>query len=163
MDEEMQKLLVDLEARFDAELSRQEEEAAGDLAAGLRQDRLLRSELARGSAARLLAEGLPRDVSVVGRDYVGSGWPLSCVTKIERAVVVLDGTGSPPLMREDTFIEVVRRWQRARLRVEVIMGGGSLTGMLDRVAADHLLIGRDQGSVMAALPVVTSIKLVRGG
>lgn len=163
MDEEMQKLLVDLEARFDAELSRQEEEAAGDLAAGLRQDRLLRAELARGSAARLLVEGLPRDVSVVGRDYVGSGWPLSCVTKIERAVVVFDGTGSPPLMRDDTFIEVVRRWQRARLRVEVIMGGGSLTGILDRVAADHLLIGRDQGSVMAALPVVTSIKLVRGG
>lgn len=163
MDPELQRLLSDLETRFDAELTRQEEEAAADLASGLRQDRLLRAELERCSAGRLLVEGLPADISVVGRDYVGSGWPLSCVTKIERAVVGLDGGGPAPLSRQDTLIEVVRRWQRARLRVEVVMAGGSVTGRLDRVAADHLLIGRDRGSVIAALPVVTSIRLVRGG
>ena len=164
VDAEMERVLSEIEMKFDAELLRQEEEAADDLAAGLRQDRLLREELQRQSSALLLHDGRRQEVTVVGRDYVGSGWPLSCVTKIERAVVALQAVGATPADRADTLLEVVRRWQRARLRVELVLeGGSSVTGMLDRVAADHVLVGGPSGPLMVAIPVVVSIRLVRGG
>lgn len=163
MDSELERVLTEIEMRFDAELGRQEEEAAHDLAVGFRQDRLLRTELERESAAILSGDGRRQEVTVVGRDYVGSGWPLALVTKIERAVICLQGSSSPPVARDDTFIEVVRRWQRARLRVELSMKEGTVSGVLDRVAVDHLLIGTCSGPLMVPLPVVLSIRLVRGG
>lgn len=163
MDAELERVLAEIETKFDAELGRLEEEAVHDLAAGFRQDRLLRAELEREAAAIVFGDGRRHEVTVVGRDYVGTGWPLSCVTKIERAVVALQGSGSPPVSRDDTFIQVVRRWQRARLRVELSLGEDTVSGLLDRVAADHLLIGTRSSPLMVALPVVLSIRLVRGG
>lgn len=164
MDAELERVLAELEVRFDSELARREEEEANGLAAGLRQDRLLRSELAR-SASALLVSGAREDVTVVGRDYAGAGWPLSCVTKIERAVVVLQsGGGSTPASREDSFIEVVRRWHRASLRVELDLGGGERpAGHLERVAADHVLLRTTTGQVIVPLPVIVAVRLVRGG
>ncbi len=164
VDAELERVLAELEVRFDSELARREEEEANGLAAGLRQDRLLRSELAR-SATALLVSGGRQDVTVVGRDYAGAGWPLSCVTKIERAVVVLQpGGGSPPLSRDDSFIEVIRRWQRAALRVELDVGPAErVVGQLERVAADHVLVRTTPGQVIVPLPVIVAVRLVRGG
>lgn len=163
MDAELRKVLAELESRFDSELARQVEEGANDLAAGLHQDLLARPALARGGAASLLDGGGRRELSVVGRDYVGCGWPLASITKIERAVVGLNDAGSPPTTREDTFVEVVRRWQRAGMRVEVVMEQDSTSGLLDRVAADHLLVRGCGGPVLVPLPTVLCVRLVRGG
>ena len=162
MDAELERVLSDLEARFDRELALRDEDEANDLAAGLRQDRLLRSELTR-SAGAVVAGGGREDVTVVGRDYAGTGWPLSRVTKIERAVVSLQAVGTPPLSRADCFIEVVRRWQRAGLRVELDLDGEQLVGRLERVAADHLLVRTSGGQLVVPLPVVVAVRLVRGG
>lgn len=164
MDAELERVIAEIESRFDSELARQEEEAAEDLAAGLRQDRLLRAELRRRAAGLLIHDGGRSEITIVGRDYLGCGWPLSAVTKIERAVVALQDVGAPPATRDDTFIEVVRRWQRARLRVELTTAGEvPLSGTLDRVAGDHVLIETLAGPVIVALPVIGSVRLVRGG
>lgn len=163
MDAELDRVLAELESRFDAALARQEEQGANDLAAGLRQERLLRSELQTAAAAALVGGGARQQVSVVGRDYVGCGWPLGCVIKMEKAVVALEAAGSPPAARDDGFIEVVRRWQRAGLQVELEMDEGSATGMLDRVAADHILLRTRAYSLIVPLPAVVAVRLFRGG
>jgi hypothetical protein len=139
-DSPVDRLIASLDASFDASVAREEDEAATDLAFSLRQGRSLR-EAARGQPLALWTGGGGRvPVTAVGRDYVRAG---SLLARPEKVVLVCEGA-APPHLREDALLEVLRRWARRGLEVEVAGSEGVLVGRLTCAAPDHLEIaGRD--------------------
>ena len=164
MDKELEKVIARLEARFDAALALEEEEAAADLAASLRQDRNL-ADLARDSGGLRLYEGdgVTPQVTVVGADYCGTGSPLTYLRRMGSAPLLAVAQGSRPEFRRDSLHEVARRWARAGRRVQVGLETDSLAGVLKQVGPDNLVLEAAAGRVIVPLWLVRSLRLVHEG
>ena len=164
MDKELERVIARLEARFDAALALEQEEAASDLAISLRQDRNLADLVRAGQGLRLLeGEGAALEVTVVGADYCGTGSPLSCLRRLGSAPLLAFEAGPRPELRRDSLQEVARRWARAARRVELGLETDSLAGRLTQVGPDNLVLEAPAGRVIVPLWLVRSIRLVHEG
>jgi hypothetical protein len=164
VDRELERVIARLEARFDAALAHEEEEAARDLEASLRQDRTL-SELVRAGVPLRLLEGdgsmLP--VTVVGADYCGTGLPLTCVRTLGSTPLVAEVEGRVPEARRDSLHEVARRWSRGGCGVQVGLETENLSGRLVQVGPDNLVLEAAAGRTIVPLWLVRSIRLAHEG
>ena len=164
MDKELERVIARLEARFDAALALEEEEAAADLAFSLRQDRNLADLVRDGGGLRLLeGDGATPEVTVVGADYCGTGSPLDCLRRLGSAPLVTVPGGPGPQLRRDSLHEVARRWARVGSRVQVGLETDGLAGQLTQVGPDNLVLEGAPGRVIVPLWLVRSIRLVHEG
>ena len=164
MDQELERVIARLEARFEAALAREEEEAAIDLALSLRQDRSLADLVRSGVALRLLeADGGRPPVTVLGADYCGTGTPLTCVRRLGSTPLLSDATGAVPATRRDSLQEVARRWARCGRSVEVGLETETVKGRLAQVGPDNIVLDAAAGTVIVPLWLVDSIRLVHEG
>lgn len=164
MDRELEKVIARLEARFDAALAREDEEAAGDLELSLRQGRALADLVRRGTPLRLLeGDGAMPVVTVVGADYCGTGRPLSAVRRLGSVPLLVAADGPLPESRGDSLQEVARRWGRTTRRVELALERETIGGRLVQVGPDCLVVKGAAGSLIVPLWLVSSIRLVHEG
>lgn len=164
MDAELERVVARLEARFEAALARDDEEAAADLAVSFAADEPLNISIMRaGGGVLQLAAGEQHEVSSVGSDYVACGDPAWLISPIGAVSVLLAGQGDPPSEIPDTFRQVARRWARERRFVVVTATIGETRGLLMRVSPDHLEVRGLAGLLLVPLQLVTSIRLAREG
>ncbi len=165
MDPELEKVIARLEARFDAALAVEEEEAAADLAISLRQDRSLAELLRSGGALRLLdTDGAGSAVTVLGADYCGTGTPLACVRRLGSLPLLVENGGRPPETRRDSLQEVAPGWDRAGRRVLVGLDTAqNVSGRLIQVGPDNVVLEKGTGRLIVPLWSVGSIRLVHEG
>lgn len=164
MDPELERVIARLEARFDAALAREEEEAAADLALSLRQDRTLSDLIRGGTALRLLGtDGARPAVTVLGADYCGTGIPLTCVSRLGSTPLLSDSQGPAPETRRDSLQEVARRWTRCGRTVELGLEAETVQGRLTQVGPDNIVLEAPAGTVIVPLWLVDSIRLVHEG
>ena len=150
MDGSIERLIQGLEARFDALLARDEEEAVDDLASSLSRGRALQERLLAESRALsvLFPDGSRSSVSEVGEDYVGCGSPLNCIAPIRTSVVIVED-GARPEATGLAICQALRPWAERRRRVLVTLAEGTTTyaGSLALVASDHILLDTSAGTV----------------
>ena len=164
MDKELERVIARLEARFDAALAMEEEEAAADLAFSLRQDRNLADLVRDGGGLRLLeGDGATPQVTFVGADYCGTGSPLDCVRRMGSVPLLAVPAGPRPELRRDSLHEVARRWARMGSRVQVGLETDSVGGQLTQVGPDNMVLEAAAGRMIVPLWLVRSIRLVREG
>ena len=162
---DLRGLFQSLDAELDAAIAREEDDAASDLAFSLLQDRSIRELLAgRPSVAAVLADEITVPVSVVGRDYIGCGEPLTILVPLAHAVVVeSSGHCLVEVRDDDDMLSRLRSWARARVSVEVMTRQGRFVGTLLPVGRDHLALERPIGRVIVPLQALLSIRAVGGG
>lgn len=161
MDYELERVIARLEQRFDAAVTREEEEAASDLAVSLEHDRSFARLVRAGSALRLLeGDGATPPISVIGSDYCGTGEPIGCIRRLGTAALITEEGGPRPALRRDTFQEVLRRWARSRPRIDLRLASGDLQGRLGPVGPDNLMMEGPGGRVIVPLGLVLAIRLV---
>lgn len=162
MDRSVEDLLAGLEARFDALLARDEEEAADDLASSLDRGRTLLERLlvADRSLGVVFPDGLRSLVTEIGDDYVGCGSPLDCIAPAETSVFVLE-EGSSPEATDLAMVQALRPWADRRRRVIVTLreSAASYAGTLVLVASDHLILETLGTSLVIPLERMGSIRL----
>jgi hypothetical protein len=158
-DPALDRLIASLDASFDASVARQEDEAASDLAFSLLQGRSFIEALRGRSLALCLPEGGRAPVVALGRDYVVGG---GMVVPLLRSVLVA-GSREPPSAREDSLLEVLRRWARAGREVEVSTASGTFAGTLVCAAEDHLELRSGRGQVLLGRRAVEWVRGARGG
>lgn len=164
MDRELERVIARLEARFDAALAHEEEEAATDLEASLRQDRTLAELVRAGVPLRLLdGDGSFLPVTVVGADYCGTGLPLSSVRRLGSTPLVVEGDGRLPETRRDSLHEVARRWSRGGHKVQLGLETENLAGRLMQVGPDNLVLDTAAGRTIVPLWLVRCIRLAHEG
>lgn len=164
MDRELERVIARLEARFEAALAREEEEAAADLALSLRQDRTLSDLIRGGGSLRLLGpDGARPPVTVLGSDYCGTGTPLTCVRRLGSTPLLSETRGPAPETRRDSLQEVARRWARCGRSVELGLEAGTLKGRLAQVGPDNMVLESPPGTLIVPLWLVDSIRLVHEG
>lgn len=162
-DPQVHRLLSSLEATFQAAVTRQEEEAAFDLAFSLAQDQTLQEVLLRNGSLRLLLDGgeaLP--VATVGIDYVVAGTPPR-VTPSRSAAFVIGGEGKPPRHASTSFLVMLRRWARSRVPVAVLVHERTYTGDLIQATPDYLTLDAPTGRLIIGIGAVREIRLISGG
>lgn len=162
MDRSIERLIEGLEARFDALLARDEEDAANDLAASLDRGWTLHERLlaTSGSLSVVLADGVRSSVTEVGEGYVACGSPVSCIAPFASSVVVIED-GTPPAAADLTIAQALRPWAERRCRVLVGLreGGATYAGSLVLVASDHLILETLGTRLMIPLEAMGWIRL----
>jgi hypothetical protein len=162
-DPQLHRLLSSLEATFEAAVTRQEEEAASDLAVSLRQDQTLQETLLRSGPVRLLLDGAHAvAVSVVGEDYVVAGDPPRLMQS-RAAAFVTGGEGNPPRRSRTSMLTLLRTWARSRATVDVLVDGRPYRGVLVQATAQHLTVEAAAGRLYVGADVLTEVRLVSGG
>lgn len=146
-------LLADLDALFGAEIARQEDEAADDLAVSLKADRHLVEVLADGSFDIAMGE---RTVAIdsVGRDFVQGGEFLVPFGRYH----FIASSGGRTRSTDLSFVDCLRSIARAKVDVELGLGARTLQGVLSSVAPDHLVVGERAGSVVVPLGSVSWVR-----
>ena len=84
MDKNLGSTLRELDARFDATLAREEDEAAADLALSLQQDVALKITLGGKGWRMRLPEGSTQPVRSVGNDYAICGSRAEALVPLDR-------------------------------------------------------------------------------
>ena len=162
MDGSIERLIQGLEARFDALLARDEEEAADDLASNLDRGLALHERLfAEGRALSVVyPDGVRSSVTEIGENYVGCGAPLDSMAPIGTSVIFLED-GIPPEASDLTMSQALRPWAERRRRVTVTLREGttSYSGSLSLVASDHLILETSGTRSVIPLEKVGSIRL----
>ena len=162
MDGSIERLLEGLEARFDALLAKEEEEAADDLASSLDRGQGLRERLSTraGCLRVVLPDGTRLPVTEIGEDYVGCGSPVSCIAPIAASVIVLED-GVPAEANDLTLTQALRPWAESRRRVVASLreAPASYAGTLLLVASDHLVLESTGASLVIPLERLGSIRL----
>ncbi|MFN2524748.1 MAG: hypothetical protein ABR505_00565 [Actinomycetota bacterium] len=150
-----------LEAAFEAELVRADDEAASDFAFSLRQDRDLPDALTRSGPRLLLTPtGIALPLVEVGINYAAGGRRDRQVIVPAHLVISPAAESGPSPQRVDrTMLNVLRVAARYQEPVEVELTDLTIRGILEMAGKDHLWIrtGRDQTAV--ALGAVRSISL----
>lgn len=150
-------LLADLDALFGAEIARQEDEAADDLAISLQSDSRLPEVLARGSFQLVLGERtIP--VESVGRDFVESG---TFIVPLGRYHFIAS-TGERTRPAHLGFVDRLRLLARSRAAVELSLEGQTLRGRLSTVSPEHLVIDARAGSAIVPLGAIRWVKVSPG-
>lgn len=166
MDRSIERMIEGLEAKFDALLARDEEEAADDLAGSLDRGVAIHERLSLGNRALeiLLPGGGHRPVHVIGCEHVCCGSPIELIAAIGWTVVA-QKPGTPPSVTDATLAQALAPWAEGRRRVEVCLGGGtaSYRGSLVLVAPDHVILERAGADLVVPLERVGSVRLVREG
>jgi hypothetical protein len=170
-DPRLQRLFTSLGATFEAEIARDEEEAAQDLAFSLRQGRSLADVLERG-AWRLLTPSGPRPISLVGVDYVAAGGVPAVVAPLLRAVFDADGEPEsfqdmvpetrPPRAVDTTFLQLLRSLARASAPVRIGCPAGPLSGRLLWAGTDHIAVEATRRRMAISLRAIDWIVVEEG-
>jgi hypothetical protein len=146
-DPGLDRVLAELEAAFDAAVTREEDEAAEDLAFSLLQDRPLRDSLIRsGPVSAFLPSGATRAVVAVGTDYVVCERPVPTVIPLRRTVLVRDAEGPVPRSADRDLVGLLRTWARRGAQVELDTDAGTFGGKLVSAGADHVVLAALVGS-----------------
>jgi hypothetical protein len=141
--------LSDLEASFDASVDREEQVAAADLARALRNDQRLHDVLARGRGCSVrLEEGATVPLIEIGSDYAIGGREDEVLVRSERAVFVIESTGSRPAVTDGTWLQTAREWADRRVKVQVRALGDVYEGTLTVAARDFVIIEGDRGKTI---------------
>ena len=158
-DGQLDKFIESLEATFDARVSRDEDEAAADLAFSLLQDQRLIDALGRlGPCDLRLPERPAAPITEIGEDYVRAG---DVVVPLESVIAQpAPDRGDRPATREASLLELLRRVARAGGRVEVAAGAQRLVGRLSRACADHVALATPRGELVLAAGVVQEIRIL---
>lgn len=146
-------LLADLDALFGAQIARQEEEAADDLAISLRADRRL-AEVLTSDAFALVVNERTVPVERVGRDFVQCG---EFVAPFDRSHFIACSNGGARAI-DLSFVECLRSLARGRATVEFGLGDRILQGVLSSVGADHAIARARTGSVVVPLGSISWVK-----
>lgn len=162
MADAIDRLLRSLEDRFETDLGTTERVAASDLALSLLQDQSLRELAPRGSG--LAADGRHGriEVGTIGADFVAD---VSCSTYLRLSDVVLGEVRGidAPLAYEGSLLDALRGLSRKRPELTVELADRSLTGILERVGRDHLVLITQGARVLVPGSAVASVSCVRGG
>lgn len=162
-DPQLQRLLSSLEATFEAAVTRQEEEAASDLAFSLAQDQPLQEVLLRSGSLRLLLDGGEAlAVFVVGTDFVVAGNPPRVLPSTSAAFVT-GGDSGPPRHAPSSLLALLRRWARSRASVAVLVGGRAYSGDLIQATPDHLTLEAPTGRFVIGIRSIKEMRLLSGG
>ena len=104
-------------------------------------------------------------MTLVGREHVGCGSPLSVVAPIGSAVTAVHETGVPPRATDLTLTQALRPWAEGRRRVEVSLcdGATAYLGRLVLVASEHLIVERAGTQLVIPFCRIGSIRLSREG
>jgi hypothetical protein len=172
-DPRLQGLFTSLGATFEAEIARDEEEAAQDLAFSLRQGRSLADVLERGSWQLQTPSG-PRPISVVAVDYVVAGDVPAVIAPLDRAVfeAAADRSGSdhqakptdpsPARDMDSTFLQLLRSVARAGARARIESASGSVSGRLLWAGTDHVAVGAGHRQFAISLQAIDSVVIEEG-
>jgi hypothetical protein len=161
MDPRLQRLFTSLGATFEAEIARDEEEAAEDLAFSLRQGRSLTDVLER-NPCRVLTPAGHQVVTALGEDYVVAGGSPALILPLHRSVFVTGGEGSAPAVSTGTLLHLLRSLARAGARIEVGCGPSSFGGRLLWTGTDHVVMETNQGRLAVGLDAVDWVRLEEG-
>jgi hypothetical protein len=138
---ELDPVISNLAASFEASVARSEDEAAADLALSFRQGRALIEALglAPGIEARLPG-GAGCPVTLLGDDFCGFGDPVTRVLTWEKAVFQINASGAVPTRFPGDLIALAREWTRRGAHVEVVTQAGGLRGRLAEAGSDYLCV-----------------------
>lgn len=149
-----------LEASFDAQIARAEDEAATDLAFSLRQDRTLRQRIER-RACDVWIDGSWHRVSSIGPDVIVVGDPMRALVRSATACLRA-GTGDVP-GSAPSWLAILRALARRGAGIELVtISGARAVGRLVAAAPDHALVEGDHGWAAFAWAAVEGVRLVRG-
>jgi hypothetical protein len=170
-DPRLQRLFTSLGATFEAEIARDEEEAAHDLAFSLRQGRSLTDVLERGSW-RLLTPAGPRPITLVGADYVVAGGVPAVVAPLDRAAFDAEGEprsvhdkvaeNAPPPAVDATFLQLLRSLARVAAPVRIGCRAGPLSGRLLCAGTDHVAVEAPHRRMAISLQAIDWIVVEEG-
>jgi hypothetical protein len=146
-------LFESLEASFEAAEGRAEREAATDLAMSLRQDRSLVQVLRQGGWVLRGPDQPPEPIAAVGIDYLETEHDVMPLG----AAVIESGPSQPPRLRRDSLIEVLRGWARRGHSVRVSAGHRTVSGRLEAVGRDHLVVASPRGRVLVPCACVERV------
>lgn len=148
MDPRLQRLFTSLGATFEAEIARDEEEAAEDLAFSLRQGRSLADVLERGSWHLMTPAGR-RPVSFLGADYAVADPAI--VVPLGSAVFAASDEPSQVDVSDGTLLQFLRSLARSGALVEVTSHAGVFGGRLLWTGTDHVVVDTGAGRIAIAL------------
>jgi hypothetical protein len=159
MDPRLQGLFTSLGATFEAEIARDEDVAADDLAFSLRQGRSLADVIERGSWDLLTPSG-PRTLAIVAGDYVAAGSSPVFITPLAGATFVAGSAHITPAMLSDrTLLQLLRRLSRGGFDVELETASGQFRGRLLWAGTDHVVIDGIRGQVALGLDALQWIRV----
>jgi hypothetical protein len=161
-ESEVNRVLRDLDASFDAALARDEAAATADLTYSLLQGLDVAGAVRLwGSASVHLGSGRAVAIEEMGADFLaGAGGVL---VPVGRAVVGRD-SGPTPIHSTTTLIERLRVLARATTRATVrILGGTEYEGVLLHVRRDHLELGTRASALLIPLAMIDEIRTSGGG
>lgn len=133
-------LFADLSAAFDAQLERQESDAASDLALSLSHDADLHEALSDGEPVVAVIEGASHRVTRVARDYVVAQ-PGDLAIRFEEAIFLRPGSGAAPEISESSLAQLLHARVRRGAWVRCCTRGLEHEGRLTQVGRDHLVVG----------------------
>jgi hypothetical protein len=160
LDPRLQRLFTSLGATFEAEIARDEEEAAEDLAFSLRQGRSLADVLERNSWQLVTPAG-PRQVTGVGKDYVVAGGRPLLVAPLSKAAFV-SAHGAKPLVSDNTLLQLLRSLARSGARVEIGLSSGTFGGRLLWTGTDHVVVETARRRTAVGLGAIEWVRLEEG-
>ena len=157
-DTRLLRLLSSLEVQFDAAVTREEDDAASDLALSLRQGLALRDVMRRGPwVARV--HGARRPVVLVGSDFVACDGPDTILLPYRRLVVAPAETGDVPRGSPLSLLDALRRLCRSGVVAEICAGAEALRGRLIQVGPDHAAVEHRSGRSFVALDAVDYVRI----
>ncbi|MQB00418.1 MAG: hypothetical protein GEU78_09030 [Actinobacteria bacterium] len=157
---ELDTLLGRLEASFDAQITRAENEAASDLAFSLRQDRTLRQRVER-RPCEVWMDGSWHRVAAIGPDVLVVGDPIRLLVKTSAACLRQSGGDIPGSAPE--WLALLRTLARQGADIEIIsFAGARATGRLAAAASDHAWMEGAHGWAAFSWTAIEGIRLVRG-
>ena len=158
---ELNTFLGRLEASFDAQLARAEEEAVTDLAFSLRQDRTLRQRIERKACEVWVGDSW-EPVVAAGSDVLVVGEPIRILVPAQ-AACLRAGPGDGPAPAP-SWLSLLRALARRGQVVELISrDGAQAQGRLAAAAPDHVLVEGKRGWSAFAAASIGRIRLVLEG
>lgn len=158
---DVEGLIRSLGARFEAEVAREEDLAADDLALSLIQGRSLVEVASRQPSLEAVLEGEGRlQVLELGLDHVVVGPPPGAIVPLDAVVLTAGGTASCEVTQRG-LIERLRDHVRPAAEVEVGLGRASIRGTLKAVGPDHLRVESLGQTYLIPISRATRVRVVR--
>lgn len=149
-----------LEASFDAQIARAEDEAATDLAFSLRQDRSLRQRIER-RPCEVWIDGSWHEVASIGPDVLVVGDPMRELVPSATACL-REGRGDVP-GSAPSWLSILRALARRGAEIELVsLSGARAAGRLLAAAPDHAWVEGGHGWAAFSWAAVGGVRLVRG-
>lgn len=162
MDGQGESLFASLEASFEAQLCRADDEAASDFAFNLLQDRDLVDALTRSGARVLLTpSGTTLPLTEVGSNYaLGERNGRRVLVPIHLVASHPADRGRLPVRRERTMLRLLREEVLRNTKVELDIFSEILRGKLVAAGKDHLRLQQPEGQTVIALAAIRAVTLL---